>query len=301
MVKNEAEAIAKRWDNRFRTLTASVSVPVALYILCAANDVAFRTDIEATSWIDYNEKLKKRCAGAVPFFKQGVTDIRTAIKESFDNTERWIAEWGEGSESKPYTERDYRRLDEIFSTLASRPEQSGGMDALQDFNLHTCAKLNLLAEKCIAKGGKDDLAQAEKAINTARKILEDEQLRKKDTNPYQEITLDGIVDRLRKDGLSGEMSFEEVLSYIARKTRREGLYDFDVDAAEHMLLCILNTGRTNNDEPELEDLPPRMRFSPEVTRQFSVKPNEVQEEVYDYLGLQRFPRNKTDRGGGQRV
>lgn len=301
MIKNPEEGVAKRWDNRYKALTNYVSEPVAMYVLCATNDVAYRTDIEADGWIDYNEKLKKKCNGAIPSFRSGILDIRTAIKEAFDNEERWVAEWGEGSESKPYTEKDYRRLDEIFSTLATRPERSGGMDPLQDFNLHTCAKLNLLAEKCIAKGGKDDLVQAEKAINTARKILEDEQLRKKDVVPWQELTLDGITDKLRKDGLSAEMGFEEVLSYICRKLRRESIYDFDVDAAEHMLLCITNAGRINNDEPELDELPVHMRFSPELTRQFAVKPNETQEEVYDYLGIQRFPWNKKDRGGGQRV
>lgn len=297
MLKTTEQKTDQKWENRYRSLTNYVSEQVALYVVCAANDVAYMTDIEADGWIDYLTKLKKKMRDSVPGFRSGVVDIRTAIKESLDNQERWEAEWGRGSEEKPYTVDDYRRLDEIFSTLASRPERTGGMDALQDFNLHTCAKLNLLAEKRIARGGKDDLAQAEKAINTARKILEDEQLRKKDAVPWQELTIDGIVDKLRKDGLSAEMGFEEVLSYICRKLRRENIYDFDVDAAEHMLLAITNTMRINNDEPELETLPPQMRFTPELTRQFSAQPNETQEEVYEYLGLQRFPWNDKKAGG----
>ena len=299
MLTTAEQKTDKRWDNRFNHLTNYVSEQVALYIICAATDTAYQTDIEAKGWIDYKEKLrakKKFC----PSFGSGIIDIRTAIKESLDDQQRWESEWGMGSEEKPYTPDDYRRLDEIFSTLASRPERTGGMDALQDFNLHTCAKLNLLAEKRIARGGKDDLAQAEKAINTARKILEDEQLRKKDAVPWQELTLDGIVDKLRRDGLSAEMGFEEVLSYICRKLKRENIYDFDVDAAEHMLLAITNTMRTNNDEPELDELPVHMRFSPELTRQFAPVPNETQEEVYEYLGLKRFPWNEKTKGGGKK-
>ena len=296
MLTSAEQKREQKWENRYNYLTNYVSDQIALYVLCAANDVAYRTDIQAEGWNDYLEKLDKRTKGAHPAFRSGIVDIRTAIKEGMDDKERWIAEWGKGSEEKPYTADDYRRLDEIFSTFASRPERTGGMDALQDFNLHTCAKLNLLAEKCIARGKKDDLAQAEKAINTARKILEDEQLRKKDAVPWQELTVDGIVDKLRKDGLSAEMGFEEVLSYICRKLKRESIYNFDVDAAEHMLLAITNTMRTNNDEPELEELPVHMRFSPELTRQFAAIPNETQEEVYDYLGLKRFPWN--DKKGG---
>lgn len=298
MLVSQEEGKTKKWENRYNALTNYVSDTVALYIVCAANDVAYRPDVECTGWEDYCQKLAKKSGGVAPAFRSGVVDIRTAIKESLDNQERWEAEWGKGSDEKAYTTDDYKRLDEIFSTLASRPERNGGMDALQDFNLHTCAKLNLLAEKCIAKGGKDDLANAEKAINTARKILEDEQLRKKDVVPWQELTLDGITDKLRKEGLSAEMSLDEVRRYICKQLRREGIYDFDVDAAEHMLLAIQNTMRTNNDEPELDTLPENQRFSPEIARQFSTKPNATQEEVYEYLGLERFPWN--DKQGSKK-
>lgn len=296
MLKATESSSDKRWDNCYNRLTNYVSHDIALYVICAANDISYRIDIEATDWTDYLKKLKKKCAGVAPAFRSGVIDIRTAIKESLDDEERWIAEWGKGAESKPYTDDDYKRLDEIFSTFASRSERSGGMDALQDFNLHTCAKLQLLAEKCIAKGGKDDLAQAEKAINSTQKLLEAEQLRKKDAVPWQEITLDGITDRLRKEGLSAEMSLDEVRRYICKQLRREGIYDFDVDAAEHMLLAIQNTQRINDDEPELDELPVHQRFTPELTRQFAAKPNEAQKEAYEYLGLKRFPWNEKKIG-----
>ena len=297
MLKPTESGVEKRWDNAYNRLTNYVSDEVAKYVICAALDISYRTDIEADGWNEYLEKLKKKCGGVAPAFRSGVIDIRTAIKESLDNQERWIAEWGKGADSKPYTEDDYRRLDEIFSTFASRPERSGGMDALQDFNLHTCAKLQLLAEKCIAKGGKDDLAQAEKAINSTQKLLEAEQLRKKDVVPWQEMTLDGITDRLRKEGLSAEMSLDEVRRYICKQLRREGIYDFTVDAAEHMLLAIQNTQRINDDEPELDELPVAMRFTPELTRQFSSKPNDTEKEVYEYLGYKRFPWNEPKKKG----
>lgn len=296
MLKASESSSDKKWENCYNRLTNYVSNSIATYVLCAVNDIAYRIDIEADSWPGYLEKLKKRCGGVTPAFRSGVIDIRTAIKESMDNHERWEAEWGKGADTKPYTDDDYRRLDEIFSTFASRPERSGGMDALQDFNLHTCAKLQLLAEKCIAKGGKDDLAQAEKAINSTQKLLEAEQLRKKDVVPWQEMTLDGITDRLRKEGLSAEMSLDEVRRYICKQLRREGIYDFTVDAAEHMLLAIQNTQRINNDEPELDELPVAMRFHPELTRQFSTNPNDTEKEVYDYLGYKPFPWNEKEDG-----
>lgn len=285
----------KRWENCYNRLTNYVSNEIAMYIVCAANDIAYRIDIEADGWLEYIAKLKRKCGGVTPAFRSGIVDIRTAIKESLDNRERWEAEWGKGADTKPYTDDDYRRLDEIFSTFASRPERSGGMDPLQDFNLHTCAKLQLLAEKCIAKGGKDDLAQAEKAINSTQKLLEAEQLRKKDVVPWQEMTLDGITDRLRKEGLSAEMSLDEVRRYICKQLRREGIYDFTVDAAEHMLLAIQNAQRINDDEPELEELPVHQRFTPELTRQFATNPNETEKEVYEYLGYKRFPWNEPSK------
>ena len=290
MLKTTEEEILKRQDKRFRSLRDTLPEKFALYICCAAFNVAYRTDIDALDWIEYNLRLKKR-EGLIPKFLDGIIDVRTVIRDSYDNQERWVAEWGKGGEKHPYTEDDYRRLDEIFSTQSSRFEKMGGMDAQQDFTLHTCAKMQLESEKAIERGGKENIDIASKLLAMIQKQLESEQLRKKDSKPVEVIALDGIVDALRKKhGISAEMTYDEVMTAISKWLRKGHHYDMTTDAADHMLLGIINCMRKNNDEPEIEELPDEMRFNPKYAAEFEENQSKMEQAAYHYLGM-------TFRGG----
>ena len=272
-------------EKRYNVLTNVLPQRIVIFIICAYCNVSYRSDIEAESWTDYIKKVQNK-EGYIPRFFDGITDIRTVLRDNLDNSERWIAEWGKGDDDRPYTTDDYKRLDEIFSTMSSRLDRSGGMDALQDMTLHNCARRQLLADKKLAKGTKESVDIASKLLTMNQKDLEAEQLRGKDRVATEEITVPGIVEALKKKGVSAEMSMEDAVAFINKVTKQKH-YNMSLDAADHVLEIIINTMRKNNDEPELEELPLNMRFDPRYGGEFTADPEEWETDAFKYLGITR--------------
>ena len=275
----------QRQEKRFQALTSVLPKRVVIFILCAYLNVAYKSNVDGKTWAEYLEKLKDK-EGNTPRFYDGVTDIRSVLRRGIDTKERWLSEWGKGDDNKPYTEDDYKRLDEIFSTMASRLDRSGGMDALQDMTLHNCAKRQLLADKMLAKGTKESVDIASKLSTMNQKDLEAEQLRGKDRVATEEITIPGVVEALKKKGVSAEMSMDDAVSYIMKVTHQKK-YEMSLDAADHVIQLIINAMQKNNDEPEFEQLPRDLRFDTKFAGEFSEEPADWETEAYEYLGLSR--------------
>ena len=60
-----------------------------------------------------------------------------------------------------------------------------------------------------------------------------------------------------------------------------------LDAAEHMLLSIINSTRKNNDEAEFTELPDAFTIPVELADEFAPFPSEMEKQAYEYLGLSR--------------
>ena len=273
-------------EKRFLELVELVGKQQALFCCCAIYDVPYDDEIEAETWEEYNRHLlKKKDEGDT--LKDGIPDFLSVVRKVETDEDKWMAEWGIGDEDKPYSNDDYIRLDELYNTYTSRLRGAGGMDEWQEDTLRTCSKMRLTADKALAKGDKDSIQIASTLNKMIQENLSSEQLRKKDAKPIEQARIDGIVEALaRKTGCGIDLSLEKAVE-VCSKWLMSHHYPITRDAADHMLLAIINCTRTNNDTPELDELPENMKFDKRYSTMFADEPNEAEEEAFEYLNLPR--------------
>lgn len=277
----------KRAKNRFRELVDDVGYEIALYCYCAVNDLEYKPEVVVDNWHEYTAKVDKE-------FRFGDMSVQHAFEKSLSDVDKWKMVWGIGDENKPYTIEDYKRLDKLFDTYSSRLQKAGGMDAVQDDTLRVCSKMRLEADKALAKGGKDNIQIASQLNKMIQDNLSSEQLRKKDSKPIETAKIDGIVDAIaRKYGVGVELTYDDAIE-ICSKWLANHHYNMTMDAAEHVLLAIINTTRGNDDLPELHTLPPKARFDMTLASQFSDEPNDLENDAYDYLGIKHGDLRKCE-------
>lgn len=282
--------VAKQEDiEKYNELRAVVGADVAAFIMCAWLDLPYDPEITASGWDGYLKKTKQK--GQDKHFRDGETDIRAALEEGLADVDRWQREWGVGDEDNAYSPADYRRLDEIFKTLAARLQGSGGYDAQQEFTLRNCSHMALLREKCIRKGDKESVSKAKDLDKMIADNLAAENLRKRDEKPVQTARLDGIVEAAyKKYGIGISCTKDQVIEAIVKWLNERKRYDCSQDAAEQAIMAILNCTRMNSDLPILSELPTDAvldRYSGEFDN--STEELNREQKTYDYLNLHRRP------------
>lgn len=286
---SKEERLAKLYklqNTRYINLCNQIGEDMARYCMCAAYNHAYDPDIDCVSFEDYVGQIKGKK------FSEGIVRLQEDLEVSEEQRRKWLADWGIGDKSKPYTQEDYEKLDQTFQTYASRLEKAGGMDALQEDTLRSCSKMRLQADKAVVKGDKDNVAVAEKLNKMIQEQLASEQLRKRDEKPVGIAKLDGIVDALaKKYGAGAELTYEQALE-ICSKWLMSHKYPHTMDAAEHMILAIINNTRQNNDMPVMPELPVEARFPDSMDSEFAEKPNDAEKEAYEYLNIKRNDRPK---------
>lgn len=268
-------------DNNFERLATQVGTEIATYCFCAYFDLKYDPDIEAKGWREYETEIRKY---ANNHFRDGITDINNVIEVDMTDEEMWERNWGVGDENNPYDEKDYRRLDNLYHTYSARLMKSGGMDAQQEDIIRSCCRMRLISDRCTAKGDKESIDIASKLNKMIQDNLSSENLRKKDEKPIEVAKVDGIVEAIRnKFGVGVELTYEQAVA-ICSQWLLSHRYPMTKDAAEQMLLAIINCTRQNNDEPELDELPERYKFSPECC-EFAETSNGMELEAFNYLGI----------------
>ena len=280
---------------RFGELERAIGRNLAFYCMCAVYNIPFYApaEIGAETWEEYVEILSSENGT----FLSGNTDVDYAIKGGIPDDERWAMVWGEGDEDNPYTDMDYRRLDQLFKTYSARLVSLGGYDAQQEDTLRNCCKMRLLADKCLAKGTKESVAmctQLNKAIQTE---LSSEGLRKVDTVRQQEVRIDSIIDALERAGFleNGKiLPLDDVVEICLRRLGTLGgapshKYPYTLDAADQMMFMIANNMYDNDDLPEIAELPDKLRFDRNVASEFAADANSTELEVYRRLGIGNMP------------
>ncbi len=272
-----------RLDNsNFQRLSSEIGEDLAKFCFCAYLNIKCDTDIEVQSWRDYEETILKLEKNR---FRDGVTDINEILQLGISNEDRWQLEWGEGDEKNPYSEKDYRRLDELYQTMSSRLKKSGGMDEQQEHIIRSCCRMSLLSEKSIAKGDKENIDIAAKLNKMIQDNLSSENLRKKDEKPVEVAKIHGIVEALNnKYGVGVELTHEQAVK-ICSEWLISHRYPMTVDAADQMLKAIINCTRTNNDEPEIERIPEEFGFANNCC-EFAETSNGIELEAFNYLGIE---------------
>lgn len=276
-------------QGRIDDLSNFMEQEMALFICCAVANVPYRPDIEADTWEDYLDEI-----GETEIFRDGETDVNKVLHSLMNDEDRWVSEWGEGSEEQPYTEKDYRYMDELFRSYSVRSLSSGKYDAQTEFTLRSVCRQQLLADKCLSRGTKEDIDMYTKLTSTIQKALESEKLRAKDEQ-QEEVRLDDIESVLqRKYGVGIEITKEQVFEmfYDWQKTMH---FPNTEDAVDQAIQLIINNTRLNSDQQPL-DMPDRPRFDASMDGMFDSVPSVEEEEAYEYLGLERRKGRKKDNG-----
>lgn len=265
-------------------LAGIIGGDMALFCLCGALNLPLYIDEAVPTWEAYLSILEKK--QKQESFIDGETDAQTVMARGASEQERWERDWGTGDPDNPYTAKDYKTLDSIFRTYSVRLDAAGGMDAQQEDTLRYCSSMRLLRDKCIAKGDKESIEKAAKLDKMIQDGFSAENLRKKDAKPIETARVDGIIDQMQKRyGVGAELTKTQFLE-IFYKWCHSKRYPETVDAAEHAMMAIINTMRTNNDLPELPELPREAEMKA-FAEEFAAEPNEQEQEVYAHLNLTR--------------
>lgn len=256
-------------------IASLIGPSLARFCMCAVYDVAFDDEMEAENWQGYRESVENKT------FAEGDTDINSAILAGMPTRERWETIWGDG-----FTESDYKQLDHYYNVMTSQLDGTGGLDPQQRDAAMSCAKMRLNKDKLLLNyKDKDAISTAKQLDQMIRETLKDSNMRKADILPTQAQRLDGFVDAMRKDGLSPEMTQDDVFEWFYRKCKQKK-YKMTTDAADWMLLSILKTMSKNNDQPEPMELDADMSLAA-FESEFAEEANEQEQLTYDYLGFVR--------------
>lgn len=279
------DSTIKTLNTRYNQLLDVLDPQLALFCICATMNLVYDPEIDFVSFEDYKEQVESRHNKIR--FKDGILKAEVAPIDPAQQMEYWHKVWGVGNENHPYTEEDYKRLDETFYAYSSRLERAGGMDVLQEDTLRKCSKMRLHADKALEAGGKDNISIASSLNKMIQEDLKSEQLRKADAKPIETARIDGIVDAFtKKYGVTMEVTYDEAVAACS-KWLVSHRYPITKDAAEFMLEAIINCTRENNDMPLLPGLPKHAKMTDEMAYEFAEDPNEAEEEAFEYLKLNR--------------
>lgn len=274
---------------RFEILRPIVGADVAYFIACAWLDIPYRPEISTGSWGKYLSRLEARGDGGKRF-TDGETSVEAALEDGQGETERWMRKWGTDNDGNPYSAADYRRLDQIFSSYTDRMRDKGGFDGRAEDVIRLCALLSLRRDKLIRAGGKDNIAEAEKLDAMIRKNLQDENMRRADAKQQEQtIRPDGLIEAAAKQyGITIYSPYDEVMKAIIKKVNEGKKYPHTMDAAEKLLMSIVNCTRGNSDLPPIGKIPPRHKLTG-WEHEFDNSPENAaaEKETYDYLQIAR--------------
>lgn len=308
---------AEKQQAYYELLEEEVGESLAFFYCCIRFDKPF--DMKAIpaksakeKWTSYCEKLEKKGlaktkGGGEYGFLDGLTDINRifgtglakgefsravdlekSARDGKNGTKRQVADWGEGGEKSHYTTEDYNEFDRIYNALCADFGGEGNVSAKQQLILRNVAKWTKQMNDAAELGQID---KAKKLSSMIQENLASENLRKKDTKPVEDIRLDGIVDRLEKAGLmknGKQCTPDEAFQLIFGRPCK---YTYTADAAEKMLLAIINQARINDGLSELTELPQDVQLADDELGEFAEEPNEAEQEAYEKMGLLRKHKN----------
>lgn len=181
----------------------------------------------------------------------------------------------------------YDELDRQYK-IRCEEYKSVGLSLSQEETLREVVRLKVAASYLRSQG--DDTFA--KALKSADDLLASEQMRKKDEKPTENYRIDSHIVAMEKAGLIKDgkfMKYEQTAKAIAKNLPTKRKYDYSIDAADDILLDILNTMRTNSDKPLLEELPKNLQVQ-DSNGEFSER-TEAEDERRAYAGIVKETRS----------
>ena len=287
----------------FMWLSSCIGYKLAMFFMCAMMNIPYLPNLfseiktyqgEKGAWVGYIiavRKADKERGGGYRGFENGVTDIKKAFKsyntlvvddemlsdEDYQNgIKAQLDLWGAGPKDSPYTPEDYEILNKQYNALT---EERPNRNAQAELAIIRICKWTLEQEKLIAK---KEYADAQKIGGLIEKEMASEELRKKDAKAQNMARLDDIVLAVERAGLNIPDE-EELLTLLANHSFH-GKYGYCRDAADQMLLQIINASRWNEGQVELERLPEEMKIKDNLG-EFADSQDSTERYLYKELQL----------------
>lgn len=287
----------------FIWLSTCIGYKLAMFFMCAMMNIPYLPNLfkdiktyqgDMGAWIGYIiavKKSDKERGGDRRGFENGITDIKKAFKtyntlevddemlsnEDYKNGVKAQQElWGTGPKLSPYTPEDYEILNRQYIALT---EERPNRNAQAELAIIRICKWTLEQEKCFAK---KEFADAQKIGSLIEKEMTSEELRKRDKKADNMVRLDDIVlavERARLD-IPDE---DELLTMLANHSFHKQ-YPYTRDAADQMLLQIINASRWNEGMSELDRLPDNFKITDELG-EFSTEKDSTEKHLYKELQL----------------
>ena len=305
----------KCMERLYKYTSAAVGYKLGLFMVCSQFCMPYRPELLEKAK-EFNPEGKKpftgyllalksagadKYRGAYQTFGDGLTDITKAFGGEYEtlevddemlNDEEYkkghvaqVKDWGYGPEDRPYTQADYDSLDKFYDALI---ENRVNLTKQVDMAIRNICVMKLEQQYAIYKG---NFAEAKRIEDIIKAEMEGEQLRKKDELPQDRVRLDDIVLACERAGLLG-LSYDELTEVLAKKLFHTK-YGYTRDAADQMLLYIVNATRTNEGYAELDRLPDDFAIQ-DPLGEFSEKPDEVEKQIYKDLHIS--PLNMEPKG-----
>lgn len=308
----------KCMERLYKYNASSVGYKLALFMCCSQFSMPYRPELlEKAKEFDPSGKkpltgyllaLKEAKAdnyrGGYQCFKDGITDITKAFGGEYATLEvddemlsdeeykkghiGQVKDWGYGPEDRPYTQEDYDALDKFYDALT---ENRVNITKQIEMAIRNICVMKLEQQYSIYKG---NFAEAKRLEDIIKAEMEGEQLRKKDELPQDRVRLDDIVLACERAGLVGK-SYDELVEIMAKKMFHTK-YGYTRDAADQMLLYIVNATRTNEGYAELDRLPDDFAIQDNLG-EFAEEPDAVEKQIYKELHI--APLNMKPKGEKQ--
>ena len=305
----------KCMDRLYKYTATSVGYKLALFMVCSQFSMPYRPELlEKAKELDPESKrpftgylLALKEAGADKYrggcqtFKDGLTDITKAFGGEYATLEvddemlsdeeyrqghiGQVKDWGYGPEDRPYTQDDYDALDKFYEALT---ENRVNVTKQIEMAIRNICVMKLEQQYSIFKG---NFTEAKRLEDIIKAEMEGEQLRKKDELPQDRVRLDDIVLACERAGLLG-LSYDELLEKLAKHVFHTK-YGYTRDAADQMLLYIVNATRTNEGYAELDRLPDDFAIQDNLS-EFAEEPDAVEKQIYKDLHIS--PLNMQPKG-----
>lgn len=306
----------KCMEKIYKHNSAAVGYKLGLYLTCGQFFMPYRPDLldkakehdpeGKAPFTGYLRALKEAGAdnyrGGYMCFRDGMADITKAFGGEYATLEvddemlsdaeykeghiSQVKDWGYGPEERPYTQEDYDALDQFYDALV---ENRVNITKQIVMAIRNICVMKLEQRYCIYKG---DFTEAKRLEDIIKSEMEGEQLRKKDELPQDRVRLDDIVLACERAGLIGK-SYDELLDIFAKRLFHTK-YGYTRDAADQMLLYMVNATRTNEGYAELDRLPDDFAIVDNLG-EFAEKPDETEKQIYKELHI--APLNMKPKGG----
>lgn len=186
--------------------------------------------------------------------------------------ERWGDEW---------TDDEFRALERNYRNLAN-----DNTDVFKDVAMHLrdIAEWMLRRKQAIQVGDTKMVTSLNASIKQSFAMVKDAREQK----AVAKRSVDGLVRRLEEKGMlkNGVMLLDGVVDYIQND---HGTYHMSKDAADAMMLSIINAMRFNNGVNELVELPEELAVQ-DVLGEFMEEPEYSEKQTLLELGMYRHTK-----------